>query len=191
MRTFCRALLAAGLLFTGSDVLAKTRHATHARLAAPLGTPACVFDRERDAFDIEGLKSQMMVTATTCRGDAQAHYNGFMSRYLPVVAGAENTLHNYFNRSYGKAGSKQYDEYMTQLADNQEQAGLKAGTAYCDNLNVMFDEVASLHNPSELHDYSNSKMLYQPVSLSTCSGTPPPEPVSRKAKHVSHAAKHT
>lgn len=151
----------------------------------------CLYDSDRAAFDIEGLKSQLMVTAETCKGQAQDNYSAFIVHYRPAIASAEGVLHAYFNRAYGKAGSKQYDEYMTQLADNQEDVGLKAGTAYCDNLNAMFDEVMSLHDSSELHDYSNSKMLYQPVSFETCTGAPPATGTSSKARHSRHSTKRT
>jgi hypothetical protein len=130
-----------------------------------------------------------MVTAETCGDAAKSKYNAFMQRYQPQVASAEQVLQGYFKKSYGKAGSKQYDEYMTQLADNQEElVVLKAGTAYCENLTPMYDEVMSLHDGSELHDYSNSKLLYQPASFDTCTGAPPAATKSKvrhsKAKHA-------
>jgi len=188
MRIHATALVLAATLFAGPGLHAasKTRHG--AKAAASLGALACVFDVDRAAFDIEGLKSQLMVTAVTCGGSAKDSYNAFMSRYQPQVASAEQTLQTYFRKSFGKAGSKQYDEYMTQLADNQEQAGLKAGTAYCDNLNAMYGEVMSLHDGSELHDYSNAKMLYQPANFDTCTGAPPVPAKSKvrrgKSKHA-------
>jgi hypothetical protein len=188
MRAVSPALLAAGLLLVAPNLQAATKHKVGKAAAASLGTPACVFDADRAAFDIEGLKSQLMVTAVTCGDEAKSKYNAFMQRYQPQVASAEQVLQGYFKKSYGKAGPKQYDEYMTQLADNQEQVGLKAGTAYCSNLNAMYDEVLSLHDGSELHDYSNAKLLYQPATFDTCSFAPPAATKSKvrhsKAKHA-------
>ncbi len=188
MRAVSPALLAAALLLVAPNLQAATKHKVSKTSASNLGGLACVYDADRAAFDIEGLKSQLMVTAVTCGDEAKSKYNAFMSRYQPEVASAEQVLQGYFKKSYGKAGSKEYDEYMTQLADNQEQVGLKAGTAYCENLAAMYDEVMSLHDGSELHDYSNAKLLYQPVSLDTCSGAPPVVPKSKvrhsKAKHA-------
>ncbi len=182
MRAVSPALLAAGLLLVAPNLEAATKHKVGKVATGSLGTPACVFDEDRAAFDIEGLKSQLMVTAVQCGPEAHDKYGAFMNRYLPQVAAAEGVLHHYFDRSYGKAGSKQYDEYMTQLADNQEQVGLKAGTAYCQNLALMYDEVLSLHDGSELHEYSNAKLLYQPASFDTCSGAPPAA-VKSKVRH--------
>ena len=171
MRLLTFAALTASLL-AAPALHAASKHGRSTHSAAPMGALACVFDADRAAFDIEGLKSQMMVTAVTCHQNDG--YNAFLNRYRPQVADAEQTLEAYFRRSYGaKTGPKTYDEYMTQLADNQEQYALKAGTAYCDNLTLMSDEVMSLHTGSELHDYSNAKQLYQPAKFATCTGAPP------------------
>ncbi len=185
MRVLTFAALSATLL-AAPALQAATKHARASR-AAPMGALSCVFDQDRSAFDIEGLKSQMMVTAITCHN--QDKYNAFLERYRPEVADAEQILQGYFKRSYGKAGAKNYDEYMTQLADNQEQVTLKAGTAYCENLNEMYDEVMSLHDGTELHDYSNAKQLYQPATFETCAGTPPPAASTHRTKHSGKARK--
>ncbi len=187
MRVVLVAILAGGLMLGAPGLQAATKHRSSKSASSGIvGAPACVYDADRTAFDIEGLKSQLMVTAETCGQSAHDKYGAFMSRYLPQVASAEDELHRYFNRSYGRTGSKAYDEYMTQLADNQEQVGLKAGTAYCDNLNVMYDEVLSLHDGTELHDYSNSKLLYQPATFTTCTGAQP-MPAKSKSHHTARS----
>ena len=187
MRTISIALLAAGLL-AAPALQAATKRSTHQH-AAVLAAPACEFPDDRTAFDIEGLKSELMVTALACK--QQDKYNAFMSRYQPDVAREERNLAAYFKRSYGKQSQKAYDEYITNLADVQEQDGLKGGTALCNNLPAMFDEVMSLHDSSELHDFTNSKMIAQPITFETCTGTPPSSASSHRAKHVARSAKHT
>jgi hypothetical protein len=184
------AHLAAGLLAAGlvasPGLHAATKHAKASKAVA-VGAPACEFEADRTAFDIEGLKSQLMLTALACK--KQDQYNAFMSRYKPAVASAEAGLASYFKRSYGRQGQTQYDAYITNLADEQEKDGLKSGTAYCDNLNVMFDEVMSLHNASELHDFTNAKVIVQPITFETCTGAPPAS-TRTKARHVSAKTKH-
>ena len=71
----------------------------------------------------------------------------------------------------------------------QEQDGLKGGTALCSNLPAMFDEVMSLHDSSELHDFTNSKMIAQPITFETCPGAAPASPAARRTKHT--RAKHS
>jgi hypothetical protein len=189
MRAATLALLAVGLLAAPS-LQAASKRPSHARVV-PLAAPACEFDADRMAFEIEGLKSQLMVTALACK--TQDKYNAFMSRYQPDVARQEQALSLYFKRSYGKQYQKAYDEYITNLADIQEQDGLKAGTALCDNLPAMFDEVMSLHDSSELRGYINSKLIAQPITFQTCAGAPPPAAgMSHKGRHTAKASsKHT
>ena len=186
MRLTTAAFLAAGLI-ASPCLQASTKHARSSK-AAPVAAPACEFDADRTAFDIEGLKSQLMLTALACK--RQDKYNAFMSRYKPEVADAEAGLAAYFKRSYGRQGQTQYDAYITNLADEQEKDGLKAGTAYCENLEVMFDEVMSLHSSSELHDFTNAKVIVQPIAFETCTGAPPASVTSRKGHHTSAKTKH-
>ncbi len=189
MRAPSSILIAATFLLASGGLHAATKHrSSGSRTAALVGTPSCVYTTEEKAFEVEALKSQLMVTSLTCRGETHEKYGDFINHYHPEIVTAEDTLHGYFKRAYGKAGSVQYDEYMTQLADNQEQIGLKAGTAYCSNLGAMYDEVMSLHDGSELHDYSNAKLLYLPTKLETCASEPATSAKIRstrrsKAKH--------
>ncbi len=187
MRITTTALLAAGLLAAPS-LQAATKHAGRSHTAA-MAAPACEFAGDRAAFDIEGLKSQLMVTALACK--QQDKYNAFMARFQPDVAREEADLAAFFKRSYGKSWQKSYDEYITNLADVQEQDGLKGGSALCSYLPVMFDEVMSLHDSSELHDFSNSKMIAQPIDFKTCAGPAPAASTAHKSKHSTHSTKHT
>jgi hypothetical protein len=184
MRAASYALLTAGLLLApmlNAPLHAGTKHGSHgkAKGTAPAASaPVCEFPADRTAFDIEGLKSQLMVTALACQ--QQEKYNAFMARYQPTVAQQEHALNAYFKRAYGRAAQKAYDDYISNLANIQEQDGLKAGTAFCANLANMFSEVMSLHDSSELHDFVNSKTIAQPVTFETCTAAPPPEPVAHK-----------
>ena len=104
MRTISIAL-AAGLL-AAPCLHATPKRSSHPR-AAILAAPSCQFPADRTALDIEGLKSELMVTALACK--QQDKYNIFMSRYQPDVAREERTLAAYFKRSYGKLSQKAYD----------------------------------------------------------------------------------
>ncbi len=188
MRIVSIALLAAGV-FAAPSLQAATKRAVHAHTHIALAAPSCEFPADRTAFDIEGLKSQLMVTALACK--QQEKYNAFMSRYQPDVAREERNLAVYFRRAYGKQSQKAYDEYITNLADVQEQDGLKGGTALCSNLPAMFDEVMSLHDSSELHDFTNSKMIAQPITFETCTGIPPATETGRRSKHIARSTKHS
>ena len=184
MRLTSFATLSACLL-AAPTLHATSKHASHGH-ASSIAAPSCQFPAVRASFDIEGLKSELMVTALACK--QQDKYNVFMSRYKPDVARAEQSLAGYFRQSYGRQSQKAYDEYITNLADVQEQDGLKAGTALCENLPAMFDEVMSLHDSSELHDYVNSKVIAQPIDFHACTGAPPAASAHR-SKHTTHSSR--
>jgi hypothetical protein len=169
----------AACLFFAGPVLARPS-AVHA--ADP-----CTRPEDKTAFDIEGLKSQLMVTVEMCKGGASDKYNAFMTSYKPRIAGEEKDLNGYFKRVYGRGAQKAYDDYITNLANVQAQEATKAGTAYCDILPAMFDEVLSLHDETELLDYAHSQAIVQPVAFSTCTTLPTK---ATKSVRVRHTTKH-
>ncbi|MGI4939756.1 MAG: hypothetical protein ACRYHQ_04180 [Janthinobacterium lividum] len=150
----------------------------------------CTRPADRAAFDMEGLKSELMVTALSC--NAQERYNTFISRYRSDLGTQEKALTAYFTRSYGRAGQKAHDDYVTQLANVQSGDGLKAGTLFCARNVAMFDEVAALKSGSEIPDYVAGKDITQPVAFSNCTAA---EPATRhgaahEAREV-HGTTHT
>ncbi len=142
----------------------------------------CTKPADRTAFDTEGLKSQLMVTALACK--QQEKYNTFIQTYKPTMAAEEKDLNAYFKRVYGRQYQKAYDDYISNLANVQSDASLKSGTAFCDEFESMFDEVMSLHDATELTDYANSQAIVQPVAFATCSDVPV------KPTHSKHRASH-
>ncbi len=160
MRRLLTSMLAAGLI--AGPAVARVQHTAKVETCTNLA--------DRTAFDTEGLKSELMVTALTC--GQQEKYNGFMRTYQPDVASQEHELSAYFKRAYGRASSKAYDDYISNLANVQEQEGLKAGSSFCQIFTNMFDEVMSLHDGTELADYAHSQAIVQPIAFTTCSEVP-------------------
>ncbi len=160
MRRLLISMLSAGLI--AGPAMAKTHTASRIE--------TCTNNADRTAFDTEGLKSELMVTALACK--EQDKYNGFMRTYQPSIASQEHELSAYFKRAYGRGATKAYDDYISNLANVQEQDGLKAGSAFCQIFPQMFDEVMSLHDGTELADYAHSQAIVQPVAFTTCSEVP-------------------
>lgn len=141
---------------------------------------------EQPVFDIEALKSEMMVLATACHDDAQ--YNAFIERYQPSLMANERALDSYFKREYGRSGQTQHDSYITSLANAQADEGLKLGSDFCPRNAALFEEAMALESSAELSQFAAGQDLV-PVSLGSCQA-----PVSAPAsKHVIHrvAAKKT
>ena len=164
-----------------------------ALLAAPLAaSPAvaaseCAGPSDRHAFDVEGLKSELMVMALSC--GAQSQYNAFISRYKSDLSSQESALSGYFKHTYGKSAQKAHDDYITQLANVQSDKGLKLGTQFCVRNVDMFDKVQALHDGTELPDYAHGRDIVQPVSFTTCAGkvTLAPKVIRASSSRRSHA----
>jgi hypothetical protein len=130
----------------------------------------CARQAERPAFEDTELKSELMVTAISCKENSR--YNSFMNRFGSSFVGDEKLLNAYFNRNFGRQGQKQHDEFVTSLANAQSQQGLKQGSAFCDERTPMFDEVMALRTGDDLSPYAEGKNLVSPTSLMICSAEP-------------------
>jgi hypothetical protein len=126
----------------------------------------CARPAELAAFDVAGLKSQLMVTALSCA--AQDKYNAFIVRFRPEMMTEERALTGYFGRTYGRRGQARHDDYVTSLANEQSEAGTKLGTDFCSKKVSMFDEVMALPSLHDLPTYAAGKSLVQPISLVSC-----------------------
>lgn len=154
MRILFSGLLAAGLL---SNQMVQAE--------------GCARPADKTAFDVAGLKSQLMVTAITC--EATEKYNAFIGRFRPNLLAEERVLNAYFARNYGRRAQPEHDDYITSLANSQSQNGLKAGTGFC-NANIStFDKVMALSSGSELPAFATSQSPNQPITLVDCTTAEP------------------
>ncbi len=172
---FVNAILLAGIMMAGPQALAAS---------------SCGMSPARQAFDVEGLKSELMVTALSCA--AQDRYNAFVEKFRPDLTEQERALTSYFTASYGRSAQKEHDDYITQLANVQSERGLQAGTSFCDQRMSMFDEVASLDNGRDLGNYAEAKDIVQPAVYETC-GVPVVSKGSRRSSRIraGHARHHS
>jgi hypothetical protein len=136
---------------------------------------------EQSVFDVEALKSEMMVLATACHDDAQ--YNAFIERYQPTLVANEHALDNYFRREYGRRGQSEHDSYITSLANAQADVGLQQGTDFCPRNAALFEEAMALDGPTDLSQFAAGQDLV-PASLGSCQApveAPAPSHVIRRA----------
>lgn len=145
--------LAAAALFAGS-------------IARPAHADPCARPAEKEAFDVAGLKSELMVVAIACQ--AQDRYNSFVSRYQHDLQADERMLNNYFARTAGHHAQQEHDSYITNLANAESDAGIQQGTLFCQQHLAMFDEVMALHTGKDLPAYAESKSFPQPIVVSEC-----------------------
>ncbi|MBS0966023.1 hypothetical protein JK165_07975 [Acetobacter okinawensis] len=168
---FLSRLLAAGVLTAG------ILHGSVTFAASPCGhSPA------HEAFNVQGLKSELMVTALSC--SAQDRYNTFVAKFRTVLLNEEDKLNGYFRSTFGRSAQREHDDYITQLANVQSERGLQSGTIFCQQRMAMFDEVNALDTGEDLSNYSDAKDVTQPASFESCAApTTTRAPVRRRAAH--------
>jgi hypothetical protein len=158
MRPALSALIAAS--FLASNLLASAAGAAE----------SCARPADKSAFDVAGLKSQLMVTAIACQ--AEDKYNAFIVRFRSELQTQERALNGYFSRSFGRRAQQQHDNYITSLANSQSENGIQSGTLFCQRNIGLFDEVMALPDSKALPTYAAGKSLVQPISLTECPATP-------------------
>ncbi len=137
-----------------------------ALLSGHMADAQCVRPGDLPAFDVTALKSKLMVTALTC--GEQDKYNAFVTKYRPELTSQDKALTGYFNRANARRGRQQHDDYITQLANSQEQTGMRQGSLFCRYNISTFDEVMALRSGAELTDYAAGKTVAQPMSMEEC-----------------------
>jgi hypothetical protein len=139
----------------------------------------CMSPAERAAFNVQALRSEMMVLATGCSDDAQ--YNAFIHRYQPELQANERDIDAWFKKKFGKRAQSEHDRFVTDLANAQSSAGTKLGSDFCPHHAMMFQEVMALQNSGELPPFAAGQNLV-PVSLDVCAEeTAQAEPTRRVA----------
>jgi hypothetical protein len=167
MRPLLSSLFAAALLAgTASQTLAQS--------------PPCMRTTEKSAFDLAGLKSELMVIAIDCQ--AQDRYNAFVGRFRSDLQGSEKGLNTYFSRTAHGATAHAHDDYITSLANSQSEDALTRGTLFCGEHMKMFDEVLALKDSGDLLSYASGKTLLQPIDVVVCPAPPPSEKKKLKPK---------
>ncbi|MFT8676574.1 MAG: hypothetical protein ABF990_11680 [Acetobacter sp.] len=165
-------LLAAGVLAAGMV------HGTIAFAASP-----CGHSPVHEAFNVLGLKSELMVTALSCK--TQDRYNDMVAKFRPILLKEEEKLNAYFRATYGRSAQREYDDYITQLANVQSEKGLQSGTIFCMQRLAMYDEVNALETAEDLSNYSEGKDVVQPSSFESCAA---PAAASRPARRSARKA---
>ncbi len=138
-------------------------------LSSQMAAAACISPADREALDVAGLKTNLMVVTLTCKTDDQ--YNAFINKWKTELNGDERTAHTYFEHAYGRTGQKRQDEYMTQLANAKADASQHDGSRFCPHNENMFNEVMALQSGNELREYAAGRATAVPASYASCDGT--------------------
>jgi hypothetical protein len=162
MRRFVSAVAALGIL-SSQPVLAQ---------------PQCSSMADQSAFEVQALRSELMVLATGCHDDEQ--YNAFIRRYQSDLQGNERAINAYFQHRYGRAAQTEHDRCVTELANAMSRQGSDLGGDFCPRNGLIFNEVLALESSAELADFAAGKHLV-PVSVDICTPMPSSAAAVRRA----------
>lgn len=134
-------------------------------LAAPASEAAarCANEAEQSVFEVEALKSELMVVGITCKQEDR--YNAFIQRYQPKLAENYRSFEQHFARARG--GARARDAYVTNLAQTRGFEAQKLGSDFCLRNPGLFEEVMALPGAEVLPAYAAGKDLI-PDSLGSC-----------------------
>jgi hypothetical protein len=125
----------------------------------------CTSLSDQSAFEVQALRSELMVLATGCHDDDS--YNAFIRRYQPELQANEKQVSAYFQHRFGRAGQTEHDRFVTDLANAMSRQGSDLGGDFCGRNGLMFHEVLALDGAAELSDYAAGKNLI-PASIEVC-----------------------
>ena len=157
-------LLAASLLLT-SPAFSATR---------------CGTEQDQAVFEVEALKTELMVVATTCKGPAEDRYNDFVRRYQPALVVTNRELGHYFSRAHGRNGQRQQDIFITELANARSNNARQLGSDFCPRNSGLFAEVMALAGSTDLPAYAATKDLLS-SGVTACPGGAAPAPAHSTA----------
>jgi hypothetical protein len=138
----------------------------------------CASLSDQTAFEVQALRSELVVLATGCHGDD--NYNAFMRRYQSDMQANERAISAYFQHRYGRAGQTEHDRFVTELANAMSRQGSDLGGDFCPRNGLIFNEVLALESPKQLADFAAGKNLI-PASVDVCTPMPAGSAATRKA----------
>ncbi len=137
--------------------------------SAAVALPRCSNDTEQAVFEVEALKSELMVVATTCKGTNEDRYNAFVERYRPALIQSNKMLGQYFAKQYGRSGQRANDAFITELANARSNAARQLGGDFCSRNAGLFEEVMALTVVTDLPAYAATKDLLS-AGVTACPG---------------------
>jgi hypothetical protein len=143
-----------------------------------MAQPQCSSMADQSAFEVQALRSELMVLATGCHDDES--YNAFIRRYQADLQGNERAIDAYFKHRYGRMAQTEHDRFVTDLANAISRQGSDLGGDFCPRNGLIFNEVLALESASELADFAAGKNLI-PTSVSVCAPMPTSAVTVRKA----------
>jgi hypothetical protein len=112
---------------------------------------------EVSAFEIQALRSEMVVLATGC--GEQDRYNRVLTKFQAELRANEQAVAAYFRKTYGRSAQAEYDRFITDMANARSTAGMRLGSDFCPRNGAVFAEMLALRSGADLAAYAAGKDL--------------------------------
>jgi hypothetical protein len=117
----------------------------------------CFTPQEASAHHVRQVQTEMMVAALKCRHHSQElpkQYNSFVTKFNKPLSENAKTLKSFFARAYGKDQSREFDTYITSLANDASLKSMQ-DPEYCETVKNLFDQALSAKKTEDLHRISS------------------------------------
>ncbi|HEV7268670.1 MAG TPA: hypothetical protein VGN83_27740 [Falsiroseomonas sp.] len=155
-------------------------------IAGPAIAQSCVQSSERTAFEVRALQSQLMVAALSCGRDSE--YNAFVRKFQGDLAASYRGIQGHFRRTAGRGHQRALDGYITQLANDHSQDGVRAGSHYCPLVTPLFGLALAQTNAQGLAELAVERNVLNPLAAPTCPASTPTRSTRPAARNRSAAA---
>lgn len=136
---------------------------------------ACISQRDRQAFEVYALRTEVLVGAQSCR--MTDRFNIFATKFSRELTAEGRELRSHYLKTYGKGGDKALDDFVTRMANNSFVEGSGTGDL-CGTTTALFEDVLALP-VGKLASYSHE---HQPRGLPAMEVCAAPKKVVAVAK---------
>jgi hypothetical protein len=137
--------------------------------SAAMAATRCPDEQHQAMHEVAALKTELLVVALACKQEDR--YNEFVTRFRSYLGENDKALLRYYTGTRGRAGQRDYDAYVTNLANARAKLGQELGSDFCPRNSALFAEVMSLSSGNELPAYAAGKDLV-PANLGACAAQP-------------------
>jgi hypothetical protein len=128
---------------------------------------ACISSRERQAYEVYALRTEVLVGAQSCR--MTDRFNVFASKFTRELTAEGRELRAYYQKTYGKGGDARLDDFVTQLANSSFVDGSGGGNL-CGATTALFNDVMEVP-VGQLAVFSHTHKARSLPAMDVC-GTP-------------------
>ncbi len=103
---------------------------------------SCISPRERQAYEVYALRTDVLVGAQSCR--MTDRFNVFVTKFTRELTVEGRELRAFYQKTYGKGGDAHLDDFVTELANTSFVAGSSGGGNLCATTTALLDDVMAV-----------------------------------------------